>query len=390
MSVEAYGSPEMALLMAASRGDPNSESVRRLMARKLDWARLTQLAVLHRATPRLWSVVSAYPNLPTEATTLQTVAVVDDFRRHHIRNLILRVVADLRTKNIEVLALKGAAMMVGAVQQPAVRSMADIDLLIISGSPEVDWNACQASGWTPLDTALTEEMYRDHHHLPPLQDPDGVGIGLELHRGLTGGVHRIGIDMSALLARSRVLMVGTVPVRVSSLEDLLLHLCLHFGWSNKLQGGAWRAFTDAHAILSDPGFSWDRFVQLVGPPRAKKCCYWTLRLGALVADLPVPRDVLQRLDPSSGGRLATLLERHFATQVAQDELAEPVSERVRRWLWFAAMGESSRSAEADGIWSDGALDLAPEVNASPTRRTAFAAAVGTVAYIARLTARTSS
>jgi hypothetical protein len=387
MKFDSFGSPEMALLMAASGGDPSSESVRRLMAGRLDWTKLTRLAFESHATPGLWHVVSSFPDLPAEAETLQSLAVVNDFRRYHIRSLTARVTRELAAEGIEVLALKGAALLAGGVSRPAQRTMADIDLLVIAGSPEHAWKICRANGWSLVNEATMVELYQGHHHLPPLLDPDGVTIGLELHRALLPGAERLGVDLPAIIARSRVVKVGEVPVRVPSVEDLLLHACLHFAWSNKLRRGVWRAFADVHAIIADPAFDWDRFVSVAVTRRAKQCCYWTLRLGRVVVEMSVPDEVLNRLDPSSGGPLSSFLERHFAIQIADPGAEEAVAERVQRWLWFAGMREPSRSDEADALWNEGSLAMPREDANHPPQRGALRAALATTQYFFRLISR---
>ncbi|HEX6316007.1 MAG TPA: nucleotidyltransferase family protein [Gemmatimonadaceae bacterium] len=375
MSLDSYGSPEIARLMAASRGDPTREPVRRLMARRINWRELTRLAIESHATPGLWQVVSSYPNLPPEARELQSVAVLNDFRRHHIRTLTARVTSQLAAHGIEVLALKGAALLAGGVTRPSQRTMSDIDLLVTKGSPETAWHVCRTNGWTLVDTAWTEDLYKSHHHLAPLLDPEGVNVGLELHRKLLSSVERLGLNVGEILARSRTVDVAGVPVRVPSVEDLLLHSCLHFAWSNKLQRGAWRAYADVNAILADPSFAWERFLPLAHSRRARQCCYWTLRLGRVVADLPVPDEALRQLDPSAGGRFARKLEMHFAMQIADPREENVIAQRARRWLWFAAMREPVRSAEADELWNEGAVEVPGEgVAPKPKRRvqTAFA------------------
>jgi hypothetical protein len=126
------------------------------MAGRLDWAVLTRLAIESHATTGLWDVVSRFPDLPDEAETLQSLAVLNDFRRYHIRSLVARVAKELRVVGIEVLALKGAALLSGGVARPALRTMSDIDLLVVKGSPEEAWRVCQSNGWTLLDEAWTE------------------------------------------------------------------------------------------------------------------------------------------------------------------------------------------------------------------------------------------
>lgn len=380
-----YGSPEAALLLAASRGDPSRDRVRSLMAGPVDWPRLTRLAVESHATPGLWNVVSAFPNLPRESEALQTVAVLNDLRRYHIRELLGQTVRNLRAEGIEVLVLKGAALLAGAVEKPTPRTMMDIDLLVTVGSPERAWRICQEKGWVIADPAVTEEQYRGHHHLPPLVDRGGIAIGLELHRSLLSGTEQLGLDVQGLVARARTVTIRETEVRVPSCEDMLLHACLHFAWSNKLSRAAWRTYADIHAIVSDPAFDWERFLALASTTRRiRQSCYWTLRMGSRVADLSVPPEVLARLDSSSGGRFGMLLERHFACRIVNPELASMVAERVQRWCWFSALRESPRSDDADAIWGQGAVEQ-PEQTRSTPQRGALRAFVETASYFTRLT-----
>ena len=121
--------------------------------------------------------------------------------------------------------------------------------------------------------------------------------------------------------------------------------------------------------------------------RAKQCCYWTLRLGRVVAEVSVPDDVLKRLDPSSGGPLANFLERHFSIQIADPGAEDAVAQRVRRWLWFAAMREPSRSREAEALWNEGSLDVPGEDANHPPQRGALRAALATSGYFIKLISR---
>ena len=388
LKLDDLGSPEVALLLAASRGDASRESVKRLMSSRIDWAELTRLAVENHATPGLWEVVSRFPNLPDEAELLQSLAVLNDFRRYHIRGLVARTVKELRASGIEVLALKGAALLAGGVARPALRTMSDIDLLVTKGSPEAAWRICRSSGWTMVDEAWSEALYRAHHHLPPLVDPDGISVGLELHRTLLAGIDRLEIDVPAMISRARNVKVNGTDVLVPSVEDLLLHACLHFGWSNKLVRAPWRTYADVHAIIADPAFSWERFLALPNSRRARQCCYWALRLGGAVADVCVPDDVLRRLDPDDGGRLSGLLERHFAIQIADPSAEASIAYRARRWLWFAAMRERSTSAEADQLWNEGAVEVPGEGSPGPrSSRGALRAAISTWRHVAKMVSR---
>jgi hypothetical protein len=388
LKLRAGESREAALLFAASSGDPAHESVRRLMSGPLDWDQLTRLAVAAHATPGLWAVVSTYPNLPPAAGALQSIAVVNDFRQHHIKSLLGKVVGELRAAGIEVIALKGAALLAGDVARPSSRTMSDIDLLVLEGTPDAAWQTCRKLGWTLLNDESSEARYRDHHHLAPLIDPGGYEVGLEIHRSLVPSADAVGVDMGELRARSRTVDIKGVQCRIPSTPDLLLHACLHFAWSNKLLRGSWRTFADAHAIIGASDFQWAAFLPLARTPRARQCCYWTLRLGRRIAGLNVPDEILHRLDPADGGPWASLLEAHFVRQILGPDREGAISERLRQWLWFAAMHERGTTREANELWRAGDIET-PVKPGAPARppRGGLRSIASTVGYFTRLITR---
>ena len=70
MSLESL-SPEAQLLLLTAGGDQNDAAIRALLARPLDWAKLSWLSETERATPVLWRRLSALGSLPEEAQPLQ-------------------------------------------------------------------------------------------------------------------------------------------------------------------------------------------------------------------------------------------------------------------------------------------------------------------------------
>jgi hypothetical protein len=101
----------------------------------------------------------------------------------------------------------------------------------------------------------------------------------------------------------------------------------------------------------------------------------------------VSDEVLRRLDPSEGGRYSALLERHFTKQIANVNEDESVALRARRWLWFTAMQETARSADADQLWNEGAVAVPGEGAGPKQPRGAIRAAFMTSAYFVKLISR---
>jgi hypothetical protein len=139
-----------------------------------------------------------------------------------------------------------------------------------------------------------------------------------------------------MVGRARRVTIGSATARVPSLEDLLLYACIHFGWGHSFQSHAWCSFSDAHAIVSDPGFSWDRFLELVAATRSGSCCYWTLRLAVSGTRLPVPQQVLAALPGPPMEWIGSALERHFFAQLF-DPSSAAIPVRLRELLWQVAI-----------------------------------------------------
>ena len=325
--------PELELLLLAPAGERERERFQQLARGPLDWERLTSLAFQSRATPAVWGRLSQVPGLspPGEAARLQSLAVLNEFRLMHVRQLLERVVSLLGSHGIEVMLLKGAARLVGGTDRPLDRVMSDLDLLVIRGSAEEAWSRCRAEGWQPMEEGLPEE-YRGHHHCPPLRDPHGIDLELELHRSLFPGGTVLGVDETGMVKRSRTFSVGSAAARVPVVEDLLVHACVHFGWGHSFQRHGWSTISDAHAIVADPEFSWDRFLELARGTHIVSCCYWTLRLARAGSRLPVPQEVLDALAHPRSRWIGAALERHLFAMTFDPEVRTlPVW--LQRFFW---------------------------------------------------------
>ena len=329
-------SPEARLLLLASAAEPERERFDQLARGPLDWNFLTGLAIRSHATSALWSHLSKVQGLPrAEAARLEFSGAVNEFRIRHIQGLLEEVVTLLARHDIEVMLLKGAALLAGGIERPLRRGMNDIDFVVVRGSPDDAWRLCQEAGWK-LRYADATDQYEKHHHLPPLVDARNVGLNLEIHRLIFPGEDRaLRVDEAAMAQRARRVSIGAT-VRVPTLEDLLLIACLHFAWGHSFHSHCWATFADAHAIVADRGFSWKRFLELTRTTAGGGCCYWTLRLAKVGAGLPVPQEILESLPGKPGQRLGAALERHFFAQLFDPTVAgTPVT--LRKLLWQLAV-----------------------------------------------------
>jgi hypothetical protein len=140
--------------------------------------------------------------------------------------------------------LKGAALASWAYRSFAERPMGDVDLLVDPAQAREAYEIARGIGWQWHEDLLPAERYERHHHLPPLYDASGVGTRLEVHTALLVEGHPFRLSDAEVRAESELLPDRTCEVRVPGVAHHLVHLAVHFGWSDMMRMGAWRTFRD--------------------------------------------------------------------------------------------------------------------------------------------------
>ena len=187
---------------------------------------------------------------------------------------LARVITGLRAAGVEPLLVKGWAA-ARFYPEPGLRPYGDLDVCVHPGDHRA---AQQVVATVALD-----------------------GSTVDLHRGCRDLGDRAFDD---LRARSRLLPLGDVPVRVLAPEDELRLLCQHL-----LRHGAWRPLwlVDVCAALEslDARFDWDRF--FAGGARAAA---WLAAVLALAGEL-----LDARLDHTPLSTAPVVAPRWLATSV---------------------------------------------------------------------------
>ncbi|MDQ2768026.1 MAG: nucleotidyltransferase family protein [Gemmatimonadota bacterium] len=315
-------SPEAQLLLLTAGGEKNDPAIKALLARPLDWAKLSWLAEQERATPVLWRRVSASAALPEEAQTLHRMAMVSEFRMSHLETRLLSALGTLEAAGTEVVLLKGAALALTVYGSFVARPMSDVDLLVSRDDALRARDALLQAGWVS-GAAQESEFYEGHHHLPPIVDGLGTGTSLELHTSLFFEGHPFRLTSDDIRARAELVTVGGRTALVPSVHDQLLHLCLHFAWSHMMATGAWRAFRDLDALLRTERVEWKSFTKLARDSRGGSACYWTFRLARTLSGIAVPAWVERALAPPDPEFALRRLEQHFTYDLLPTENISP-------------------------------------------------------------------
>jgi hypothetical protein len=254
--------------------------------------------------------------------------------------------------DIDVLLLKGAGLAHSAYARPTERPMGDIDVLVRPDAAQRAWDLAIANGWTRRHDVPEERSYADHQHLSPLEDADGLQIGLELHTALFTHQAPFKLPPEQLWEHARRITVGGQPAFVPSAEDQLLHAALHFAWSHEMTFGAFRTLRDVERILAASPVDWQTLLEKARAARGATCAYWTLRLARDLAGVQVPPEVLAALSPRLPERVLRSLTRYYAEHALPNPDLIVSSVSLSRALWTLGVRPRAQGHGPSRPWLD--------------------------------------
>jgi hypothetical protein len=221
---------------------------------------------------------------------------------------------DLRAEGVEMLLLKGAALLAATLPDFSLRPMDDIDLLVRPRQVAAAMRSLAARGYHPVNVHpwTVGAVLMDEGPGYPFANADGDQIDLHWH-----AMHldcRPQAD-AGFWAEARAAQLFGTAVRVPRPADLLLQICAHASGWNVTHGLRWAA--DAAVILraAGPAFDWGRFEAQAREHRLEAALLPHLAALRQHLDLPIPQATLRRLRRRSGPvsrYLATLSDRATA------------------------------------------------------------------------------
>ncbi len=330
----------------ASAGGPTAPTPH---AADVDWLLVAQLAEREHLLGVLWPELSAaHVAIPdTIAAAMRRQALVSEFRMAALEAKLAQVVRLLAEHDIPVMLMKGAALATTRYGSFAQRPMGDLDLLVREAQAEEAWELLHGAGWRPEREGM-DGFYAKHQHLCPLVAPGGGNVVVELHRCLLYPHGPFQLPEDDVWTAASPVDVGGHTAWVPSPEHLALHLCIHFAWSHEMRFGLGRMVRDL-GVLS-PVVDWDRLVRLAHATHAESCCYWPLRLAALLGGVPVPPEVTASLAPRSPAWLRNALVRVVITAALDPRREFVPSIQLWHFAWALAIRPGASGHGAARPW----------------------------------------
>jgi len=200
----------------------------------------------------------------------------------------------LAARDIPVMLLKGIHLSRFVYAEPALRSMADIDIMVHREHLAEAEQVFLDRGFGPLPRPNPIEWSSWNHHLDKLVR-DGAPV-VELHWHIQRPDAPFRIDVEGLWQRSREAVLDGAPVRLLSPEDLLLHLALHLAYQHRFERAALKGVVDlATVITAEPKMNWEVLAERATAWGASGYLHASLRLAADLLAAPVPPSLFRSL-----------------------------------------------------------------------------------------------
>ncbi len=230
--------PEQQLILLCTNLRPHQSELHeidRLSRRALNWQEVVRLARDHRIAPFVYYHLSRLPDrehIPPDSlfelkrryldTTGRNIALFEELRK---------LLGLLRTAEIDAAVLKGPALIGTIYENPGLRWVGDIDILVREHDLHDAQDSLLKNGYTQDSSLVGYYSDLSHHHLCGLRSPFS-GITIELHWALELNGHIFNIDINEIWDRVQTQQISGVAAFVLAPEDMLLHLCLHHCYSS--------------------------------------------------------------------------------------------------------------------------------------------------------------
>lgn len=222
-------------------------------------------------------------------------ATARNMRMLHHAEKILRA---LQAQGIEVIVLKGLYLIEHVYPAIGLRTFGDLDLMVRKERLADALKVMQGLGYKLSTWYDVGEQNTDIKHLPPLQKADGPTV--EVHWTILEEDEPFTIDVEKLWQRATPISAAGVEVLALGLEDLILHLSLHFTYQHRLRAGL-RSLYDIAAVLqqNEGKIDWQQLVRTAREWGAQRVTWLTFRLLDELTGVRAPVAVMSVLQPDT-------------------------------------------------------------------------------------------
>ena len=267
------------------------------------WTELLAQAETHQLRGFTYRLVADGP-----VASLAPAAVTERLREAYlgtaVRNALLfrqtqQFIKVLDERGIPVMLLKGLHLARFVYPEPALRNMADVDVMVPRDRLAEAEQVMIELGFGPLPRPNLEEFCTKSNHLAKLVKADAPVV--ELHWTIERPTAPFRIDLDGLWSRSRAAALDGTPVRLLSTEDLILHLTLHCSYHHQFDRSAMKGLVDLAAVVAGAkeSLDWELLARRANEWGAAPFLYTTMRAVSEVLGTRLPPGWLDSLHHDS-------------------------------------------------------------------------------------------
>lgn len=246
--------------------DPGALALARKLAesRSIDWEVVWKLVMTERVAPILYHISRDQHILPdwllerSREKYFET-GLGNDLRLRELRPLL----SQLAKQGVEVILLKGLALVGQVYHNLALRPMVDIDCLVRRHDASMALSILKEAGYQAAVPAIASNAAFDFENEILLQKRDRLEWAVELHWNLFDSpFYQERIPAHILWETAEKNTLEGIEARVLSPELTLLHLCGHLALHHQARGLLW--WNDiAEAIVSyGPHLNWTNLLKI--------------------------------------------------------------------------------------------------------------------------------
>ncbi len=206
------------------------------------------------------------------------------------------ILDELNSANLPVIPLKGMYLMQAIYQNPALRPMGDIDLLIKTQDSPMVVAILRSLGYQAVRPYILRSEYRFHRHLPSFVKQGAIPI--EVHNALQEPGDPYDIDSLSLWNRSNELYQGNYVMKALDLYDMLQYLCINVAFHDLFRAGLMGLYDLGTVITHFEGvWDWDELYKRCMAWRTNHLVHITLSLARGLLGVNIPTEFLSSLAP---------------------------------------------------------------------------------------------
>lgn len=280
------GRPEDELILCCAqrrRGKDQSDRMRSLLQKEIDWFYLKRRALWHGLLPLLYLGIrdTCSEAIPEDLLNrLKECYVLSSRRSLFLTGELVRLLRLLETSGIPVIPYKGPALAAMAYRDLTVREFDDLDLLVHKEDVPRAKELLIAQGYRPFFSL--NEVQEDAYLESPFEysraflREDGIGF-VDLHWAVEPEYLSFAFCNKHLWERVEGVNVGGFTVKTFAPEDMLLFLCLH-GTKHRWERLIWLCDL-AELIQAHHEIDWQKLLERAEDLGMKRMISLSLRLA---------------------------------------------------------------------------------------------------------------